>query len=164
MWTCPVCHEDVDDDFEVCWSCGSTREGIKDPDFDPEREGIMDERRFRREQAAQQHQDAVTVATFWNAPEAYMVRARLEAEGIRAYVADELATMVTWGLLNNSGGVKLQVAEKDAERAREVLARIQHTNAPPEEKAEPGPGSEGEGIMGEPTYWAQQRPKAPDDS
>src|SRR4051794_4527667 len=33
MWTCPKCREKVDDSFEVCWSCGTTPEGVEDPDF-----------------------------------------------------------------------------------------------------------------------------------
>src|SRR4051794_799306 len=33
MWTCPKCREKVDESFEVCWSCGTTPEGIEDPDF-----------------------------------------------------------------------------------------------------------------------------------
>lgn len=33
MWRCPKCHSIVDDSFEVCWSCGTTVDGIEDPDF-----------------------------------------------------------------------------------------------------------------------------------
>jgi hypothetical protein len=33
MWDCPKCHSKVDDSFEVCWSCGTTIDGIEDPDF-----------------------------------------------------------------------------------------------------------------------------------
>jgi hypothetical protein len=33
MWQCPRCQERVDDAFEVCWSCGTTPEGVEDPDF-----------------------------------------------------------------------------------------------------------------------------------
>src|SRR3954453_15240991 len=33
MWTCPGCRSRVDDAFEVCWSCGTTPDGIMDPDF-----------------------------------------------------------------------------------------------------------------------------------
>lgn len=27
MWGCPNCNESVEDDFDICWNCGSTREG-----------------------------------------------------------------------------------------------------------------------------------------
>ncbi|GAC1449797.1 MAG: hypothetical protein NVSMB9_33860 [Isosphaeraceae bacterium] len=33
MWHCPKCQSHVDDSFEVCWSCGTTSEGVEDPDF-----------------------------------------------------------------------------------------------------------------------------------
>ena len=33
MWQCPKCQSRVDDSFEVCWSCGTTPDGIEDPDF-----------------------------------------------------------------------------------------------------------------------------------
>src|SRR4051812_7533104 len=33
MWRCPKCRNKVDDSFEVCWSCGTTPEGVEDPDF-----------------------------------------------------------------------------------------------------------------------------------
>ncbi len=33
MWQCPNCRSKVDDSFEVCWSCGTTPDGIEDPNF-----------------------------------------------------------------------------------------------------------------------------------
>ena len=33
MWRCPKCQSTVDDSFEVCWSCGTTPDGIEDPNF-----------------------------------------------------------------------------------------------------------------------------------
>ena len=33
MWCCPKCQSKVDDSFEVCWLCGTTADGIEDPDF-----------------------------------------------------------------------------------------------------------------------------------
>jgi hypothetical protein len=33
MWTCPKCGNKVDPSFEVCWSCGTTPEGVEDPSF-----------------------------------------------------------------------------------------------------------------------------------
>jgi hypothetical protein len=37
MWTCLNCSEQLDDNFEVCWNCGTSRNGKIDPDFIPER-------------------------------------------------------------------------------------------------------------------------------
>jgi hypothetical protein len=33
MWKCPRCGEKVDPGFDVCWSCGTTRDGIENPAF-----------------------------------------------------------------------------------------------------------------------------------
>lgn len=33
MWQCIKCREKLEDDFEVCWNCGTSREGVEDPDF-----------------------------------------------------------------------------------------------------------------------------------
>ena len=33
MWTCPTCGTKVDPDFEVCWACGTTPDGVEDPTF-----------------------------------------------------------------------------------------------------------------------------------
>ena len=33
MWTCPKCGSQVDPSFDVCWSCGTTPEGVEDPTF-----------------------------------------------------------------------------------------------------------------------------------
>jgi hypothetical protein len=32
-WHCPKCGEDVDDDFDLCWSCGTSPDGTEDPGF-----------------------------------------------------------------------------------------------------------------------------------
>ena len=59
----------------------------------------------------------ITVVTFWTPEEAHLARNRLEAEGIRTYLADELTVSTDWGLANAIQGIKLQVAEEDAEKA-----------------------------------------------
>lgn len=33
MWTCPKCGSKVDPSFEVCWNCGTTADGVEDPNF-----------------------------------------------------------------------------------------------------------------------------------
>ena len=32
-WPCPKCAVEVDGEMDVCWACGTTAEGIEDPDF-----------------------------------------------------------------------------------------------------------------------------------
>ena len=34
MWQCRKCNETVDAEFAVCWNCGTSKEGVEDPDFD----------------------------------------------------------------------------------------------------------------------------------
>lgn len=65
--------------------------------------------------------DFVTVATLNTPTEASLVRNQLEAEGIRVFLSDEEAVGMAWYLGNALGGIKVQVAEEDAERAFEVL-------------------------------------------
>ena len=33
MWTCSSCQSTVDEVFEACWNCGTSREGEPDPTF-----------------------------------------------------------------------------------------------------------------------------------
>jgi hypothetical protein len=33
MWTCPKCGNKVDPSFDVCWSCGTSPDGVEDPNF-----------------------------------------------------------------------------------------------------------------------------------
>jgi hypothetical protein len=35
VWECPNCRERVDDSFEVCWKCGTSKQGVPDPSFRP---------------------------------------------------------------------------------------------------------------------------------
>jgi hypothetical protein len=64
----------------------------------------------------------VTVASFWDAWEANLALGKLRAEGIEATLADQNIVSAGGGLYANlAGGIKLQVAVGDAERARAVL-------------------------------------------
>ncbi|WP_422926242.1 putative signal transducing protein [Singulisphaera sp. PoT] len=33
MWKCPKCGTAIEDSFDVCWSCGTSAEGVEDPGF-----------------------------------------------------------------------------------------------------------------------------------
>jgi hypothetical protein len=124
MWICPKCAAKVDEGFEICWSCGTSPDGVEDPAFDPEFEGILGDEDYEAAQEARRHAELVTVASFWSAGEAYVSRSRLEAAGIHVYLADE---SLMGGLLSNAvGGIKLEVAEKDLPRAQQVLADQSH--------------------------------------
>ncbi len=62
-----------------------------------------------------------TIASFREAHNAHIAKARLEAEGIPAFVADEFLSSVQWFYSDAIGGVKIQVPRAYAERAREVV-------------------------------------------
>lgn len=65
-----------------------------------------------------------TVARFQYTAEAIVIRGRLEAEGIKTFLADS-HTIDTDPLVSNAiGGVKLQVRKEDEERAKAVLDEI----------------------------------------
>ena len=68
------------------------------------------------------HDRLETVASFTDPLQAHIARGRLEAEGVSAYVIHENHVWAAWFLSNALGGVKLQVVEADARRAREILA------------------------------------------
>ena len=70
-----------------------------------------------------------TIATFTKPEDAHLLRMRLEACGIPAYLQDE--NMIQTDLLysNALGGVRLQVSDEDLEAARVVLA--EKRNLPP---------------------------------
>lgn len=64
----------------------------------------------------------VTISTFPTPIEANIAKNRLENEGVPSFVNDEATVGIAWHLGNALGGIKVQVAEKDAERARSILA------------------------------------------
>ena len=68
----------------------------------------------------------ITVETYMNPMQAHMAKNHLEAAGIRGVLADEHAVSNFWQLSNAIGGIKLQVAESDLERAEEVLDALEH--------------------------------------
>jgi len=74
----------------------------------------------------------VTIAAFNSPVEADIARAQLSEAGIASYLADEALVGNFWPLLNAVGGVKLQVAEADIERARETLRPVAEQQPPPE--------------------------------
>ena len=63
-----------------------------------------------------------TIARYSLPYEAHLARARLESEGIPAFVADEHTINMQWLYSDALGGVRLQVPEPWALRALSVLA------------------------------------------
>src|SRR5215471_19310098 len=102
MWVCPKCGEEVETNFEVCWACGTSPEGVEDPNF-----GLAE---AEKEAAAvniegppaffDDSERLVTVARFHVPHEAHALKMRLEAEGIRVFLADEFTVTMDWFLSN----------------------------------------------------------------
>jgi len=65
--------------------------------------------------------NSVIIARYDGMPEAHIAMGRLEAEGIKAWLADEHLVQTDWLYSIAVGGIKLQVAADDAERAIKIL-------------------------------------------
>jgi len=75
------------------------------------------------EEAAQTELE--TIATYAFAYQAEIARGRLEAEGIRAFLADEFLINLNWLYTNAVGGIRLRVSSEDAPLAREILSQVE---------------------------------------
>lgn len=64
----------------------------------------------------------ITVATFSKPGDAHLLRLRLGAGGVDAYVQDENMVQMNWLYSNAIGGVRVQIDETDLEAAREIVA------------------------------------------
>src|SRR5688500_18358504 len=63
----------------------------------------------------------ITILTFTYPQDAYIIKGRLEAEGIDCFLKDKLTVQVDNFYTNALGGVKLQVKDSDSERASDIL-------------------------------------------
>ena len=63
----------------------------------------------------------VTIASFDFLPQAEIARGRLLAEGIYCELADQHLVQTDWLYSIAVGGIKLQVEDRDADRALEIL-------------------------------------------
>ncbi|MCA1764601.1 MAG: DUF2007 domain-containing protein [Cryomorphaceae bacterium] len=68
--------------------------------------------------------ELITIATFTLPGELAIVKGRLESEGIDCFVKDELTVQVYNFVSNAVGGIKLQVRQDQALRAREILREM----------------------------------------
>jgi Putative prokaryotic signal transducing protein len=77
----------------------------------------------------------VTVATFQDSVAAALAKNFLEHEGIACILIDDTTIATDWMLSAAIGGVKLQVAALNAERAEMLLAQIQEERNESEDEA-----------------------------
>jgi len=79
----------------------------------------------------------ITVATFSQPMEAHVLKGRLEAEGITAYLLDENIVSINILYSNAVGGVKVQVDEADVEAALKIVGELPPLELVPPPDAEP---------------------------
>ena len=75
----------------------------------------------------------VTVGRYDFPYEAHIARARLESEGIPAFVVDEHTINMQWLYSQALGGVKVQVPERFAEEALAILNEDRSSDLPDQE-------------------------------
>lgn len=75
--------------------------------------------------------DLVTVLSVTYAPELYIIKGRLESEGIMCFVKDELIVQANNLYSNAVGGVKLQVREQDVSNAVKLLTELGYIKEEP---------------------------------
>ncbi len=69
----------------------------------------------------------VTVDTAYNSIEADLMKSRLEAEGISVFLLGEYHVQLLWLHSNAIGGIKVQVKESDADRARSLIRLLKES-------------------------------------
>ena len=67
--------------------------------------------------------ELITIARFNQLNEAYLVKSRLESEGIECFIPDEMLAKTHWFYLTGEAGIRLQIKEKDAANALEILEK-----------------------------------------
>ncbi len=126
MWSCPKCHSKIDDSFEICWSCGTTSDGIEDPKFVTADEagpiplegvpkGTEADDPFA-DFAGTPTPELVECYSALNTIEAKFIADQLMEQGIPA-IADEIDINLVMG----GHGPRVRVQEDDLARARAWL-------------------------------------------
>jgi hypothetical protein len=135
MWSCTRCRAKVDNAFEVCWSCGTSRDGEEDPAFIRADDAVSVEDPPSNWDQKLGDDPELAVAEPWraecywagNAFEAMFVAGQLVNEGIRA-TADALDFRIVFAGLFGfvpAGpyfGPRVRVFAEDLPRARSWLA------------------------------------------
>ena len=107
MWECPKCRSEVEDTFEICWSCGTSFDGIEDPSFvtaddaEPIQDPVAeDDPKFddSLDDFAGDHRSRIwsSVSVAENTIEAKLVADQLMEQGIPA-IADKIDVNLTMG-------------------------------------------------------------------
>ncbi len=121
MKKCSYCGAEYPDDASICTIDHTPFERPAEP---KEPESKKPEYRFPPISAQDGEKDFVTLLSCATLPEASVIVGRLEAAGIEVFVPDESVTTVTGGCWATFGSVRVQIASKDYDAARELLSDI----------------------------------------
>lgn len=80
----------------------------------------------------------ITVASFDNQADAHIAKGLLEAEGLSPQLSDDQLVQTDWLYTAALGGIKLQVPQAEATRARELLSQDRSGELTTEEGPDPG--------------------------
>lgn len=119
---CPQCRQPLDDEVEAVPEPPEAVRNDDSADENAKPEPVKP--------AASPSIDLVTITTYANPQEAAVARAALAEEGIAAYAIGEEAVNVMWYVGSALGGVRLQVATTDQQRAHDVLRQIEEASQP----------------------------------
>ena len=81
----------------------------------------------------------VTVARFNDPVDAQLLQGRLQAEGVTTFLADQNLVQTHQLLAIAVGGVRVQVAARDAALAAEIIAALDSGDYALDEDFDPGP-------------------------
>ena len=121
MKQCSYCGRDNADDALSCHECGTQFERPTEaPPPEPKRPG----HEVVPLSAADKEKDLVTLSSCRTLVEADMIATRLQAAGIETFLPDESLMQVIGWNLNTYGYVRVQIAPKDYDAAKDLLTEI----------------------------------------
>ncbi len=95
------------DDINTCSDCGESLKPGERPELKHIEKAEVD--------------SLVNIASYRDLPDAYLVKGKLESEGISVFLRNEHTIGVQWLYSNALGGVKLDVPESQVEQAHNIL-------------------------------------------
>jgi hypothetical protein len=125
MKMCSYCGAEYTDDAVMCAIDHTPFEKPVVPrPAEPEAKSKGPAYRFPPLSAAEMEKDFVTLVRCPTLPAADLIMGRLEAAGIEALMPDESVMQAMCGDLNGFGYVRIQIAPKDYEAAKDLLSDI----------------------------------------